>query len=722
MTANIISPYPYFTDTTGAALDAGSIYIGVAGADPRTSPVTVYQDEAGTVTWAQPLRTVLGYAAYQGSPSQFYVAADTHSILVTDSKGRVVLRDLNASSFIYASALSADAGASLVGTASGSTVQETINTLPFAIREGSVLTPSGSDWTNTINTALANNLRVNIPQLRGSGTGARYGISGTGIRIVQNGTYLSFDADARLVPATGTPPTYCIRAEGEAPTLWFALSADTIEGTITFQLASLPSGWAVGDWVEMRDDTVITGCPNTRGAKQACLRQIEAITGTGPVTFTVHKPLPYSFTTAANASVGKPTMVENIIIERPTLNDEEYGSNLIQFPIYLKYVANAKIIEPVAFGSKQPYTPDIVAGDYIKLNNCIDIDIYDPRMTHGGYYGVSIINMCEDIRIDQGVMTDVRHAVSVVWGAVGDYGQPINVATYGMRSVATALSGYDTHDTGREITFSYCMSEGAGDDGFQIRTTNVTLDHCEALGATIDGFSQETGATGIEAIGCVARDNGRFGVNWRYDGGVWIGGRIVNSGTINNRDGVVPTSGGPGMWTAGGYVGGGARFSQNTECIRVTTGNDMLIDGVIAPADAKQTYFLRANTGLNLGNVRVQNSRIPGYANQLWSSISGLQSVSPQSSNNATTDTAADRQGYATLVAGSVTIANTAFRNYAGGSGGLEPQRSKITLTRTTNGGTLGALYVQPGADGVGFDIKSTSALDTSIVRWEMSQ
>ena len=144
--------------------------------------------------------------------------------------------------------------------------------------------------------------------------------------------------------------------------------------------------------------------------------------------------------------------------------------------------------------------------------------------------------------------------------------------------------------------------------------------------------------------------------------------------------------------------------------------------GVIAPADATQTRFIETLDGtLDLGNVRVTNSRIPGYANRAWSTFGiTTKGSSPQSSGNVTTDTATLRQGTATLTAGSVTIANTAFRNYAGASG-AEPQRSKITLTRTANGGTLGALYVQPGTDGVGFDIKSTSATDTSTVRWEMN-
>ena len=102
MTANIISPYPYFTDTTGAALDAGSIYIGVAGADPRTSPVTVYQDEAETIPWAQPVRTVLGYPSYQGAPSRIFSPIQSYSILVLDSKGRVVFRNLSTSALTFA--------------------------------------------------------------------------------------------------------------------------------------------------------------------------------------------------------------------------------------------------------------------------------------------------------------------------------------------------------------------------------------------------------------------------------------------------------------------------------------------------------------------------------------------------------------------------------------------------------------------------------------------
>ena len=62
MTAPSPAPYPYFS-FEGTALDGGKIYVGAANLDPRTNPITVYQDAADTITWAQPLRTVAGYPA-----------------------------------------------------------------------------------------------------------------------------------------------------------------------------------------------------------------------------------------------------------------------------------------------------------------------------------------------------------------------------------------------------------------------------------------------------------------------------------------------------------------------------------------------------------------------------------------------------------------------------------------------------------------------------------
>jgi len=106
------APFPYFTDASGTALDGGKIYIGTAGLDPRTNPIAVYQDAANTIAWAQPLRTVSGYPAYQGAASNFYPAAGVYSIIVEDSRGAVLLRDLNGTNLVDASSVSVNDGVS----------------------------------------------------------------------------------------------------------------------------------------------------------------------------------------------------------------------------------------------------------------------------------------------------------------------------------------------------------------------------------------------------------------------------------------------------------------------------------------------------------------------------------------------------------------------------------------------------------------------------------
>jgi len=123
------APFPYFTDTSGTALDGGKIYIGTAGLDPRTNPIAVYQDAANMIAWAQPLRTVSGYPAYQGAASNFYPSAGDYSIIVTDRRGAVISRNLNADS------LAGGAGAGMIGANDGAsgtlwtTVQGFINKL-----------------------------------------------------------------------------------------------------------------------------------------------------------------------------------------------------------------------------------------------------------------------------------------------------------------------------------------------------------------------------------------------------------------------------------------------------------------------------------------------------------------------------------------------------------------------------------------------------------------
>jgi hypothetical protein len=115
---DILDPFPYFSE----AGTGGYIYVGSAGLDARTNPITVYRDVAQTLPWAQPIRTVNGYPSYQGAKAGIYVAASTVSLTVLDSRSRVVTNGLSFETnqgFVTKAELAATTGASLIGFDAG---------------------------------------------------------------------------------------------------------------------------------------------------------------------------------------------------------------------------------------------------------------------------------------------------------------------------------------------------------------------------------------------------------------------------------------------------------------------------------------------------------------------------------------------------------------------------------------------------------------------------
>ena len=85
-TTNIVPPFPVFTDSAGAPLDNGFVYVGTANLNPVSNPIAVYWDAALTIVAAQPLRTINGFLSQSGSPGTLFSAVD-YSITVKDSKG-----------------------------------------------------------------------------------------------------------------------------------------------------------------------------------------------------------------------------------------------------------------------------------------------------------------------------------------------------------------------------------------------------------------------------------------------------------------------------------------------------------------------------------------------------------------------------------------------------------------------------------------------------------
>ena len=224
----IPAPYPYFTDASGNALEAGKIYIGVAGLDPRTNPIAVFQDEALTIAWAQPIRTVSGYPVFTGAVSNIQTATSAFSIIVTDVNGSIVFRDLNATGFVIAASLAAPGGAGLVGYDStatypagslglalddnlgftGTSATKATQTLAVHIRECEVrVTQEGALGNGTANDATAIQNAIDQAELIAATKGGcdvvfpagNFRIN-AGLRIKKDRVNLLFRGGAQLVP------------------------------------------------------------------------------------------------------------------------------------------------------------------------------------------------------------------------------------------------------------------------------------------------------------------------------------------------------------------------------------------------------------------------------------------------------------------------------------------------------------------------------------------
>lgn len=83
----LTNPVPLFLDRRGALLDAGYIYVGVAGQDPVANPIALFFDQARTVPATQPLRTLGGRIVSGATFAAVYFAETDFSMLTRDADG-----------------------------------------------------------------------------------------------------------------------------------------------------------------------------------------------------------------------------------------------------------------------------------------------------------------------------------------------------------------------------------------------------------------------------------------------------------------------------------------------------------------------------------------------------------------------------------------------------------------------------------------------------------
>lgn len=89
MTA-LTNPIPVFYDGRGVPLTGGYVYVGAASADPETTPINLFWDQALTVPAEQPLRTIGGLIVNGVTPALVFFAEANFSLRVRDTNGVLV--------------------------------------------------------------------------------------------------------------------------------------------------------------------------------------------------------------------------------------------------------------------------------------------------------------------------------------------------------------------------------------------------------------------------------------------------------------------------------------------------------------------------------------------------------------------------------------------------------------------------------------------------------
>jgi len=84
MSNEITNPFDSYRATSGAALDLGKLYVGVANLDPQTNPIAVFYDEALTIAAPQPIPTSGGYIWRNGAPARIFSSETEYSIKLLD--------------------------------------------------------------------------------------------------------------------------------------------------------------------------------------------------------------------------------------------------------------------------------------------------------------------------------------------------------------------------------------------------------------------------------------------------------------------------------------------------------------------------------------------------------------------------------------------------------------------------------------------------------------
>lgn len=168
MPALSVNPsYAVFQGLDGQPLEDGYIWIGTANLEPQTNPINVYWDAALTLQAGQPIRTIAGYPANNGTPARLYVNSN-YSLRVMDKNGGMVYSAPAATERYSGSVISQLDASQVTFTPTGtgavaSTVQAKLRQNVSIVDFGAATTNTAAANTTAINAAIQAAESVYIP-------------------------------------------------------------------------------------------------------------------------------------------------------------------------------------------------------------------------------------------------------------------------------------------------------------------------------------------------------------------------------------------------------------------------------------------------------------------------------------------------------------------------------------------------------------------------------
>jgi hypothetical protein len=543
---------------------------------------------------------------------------------------------------------------------------------------------------------------------------------GTALNIPSNMRVI-FEKDAELIPTVDY--INALNSIGALPGASYVLTLDAANGGDRVRVGANYANFVVGNYVWIQSDALIITSPNIQNLTKAQMSKVVGIdSGLGELILSTS--LEYDFLISANAKVGVADCRENVTVEG-LVYGKEGNTKWCGLGIDFRVHSNLKL-DTIRSGYSRTVPSydeayEVINRNAINLRHILGAKIDDVAGRQIAWYMMSLDGACQNIKVNKLETSWARHGFSTNWNGPG---MPINVSVHGITTNHTTYGGMDTHDVGRDITFTKTRVRHAKYEGGQIRCSDVTVDdyeaeYCGGNGLLVYGQNSTVAPrlTGTKLKNIRVNYNGKRGL--LADVPIDVEGLVC----IGNGAAYSLTDAG-GVSLPGGSIKGARIEDNNGAAVTYFGVNNyaavkapVTLRDVSAPASAKQNVFLNSTQTYEGQGVKLRDCRAVGYTTANLLRRDGSSFITEIDDRGCVWGTSTARRGKIQLAAGTATVAHDSVRT-AGTDAG-QNWSTTIHLRRITQSAAPGHLSVSL-VDSTSFTITSSNSSDQGIIEWTL--